>query len=36
MFGDENGEKTIGKKGLFKFNPYKKGTENLQKKYENT
>jgi hypothetical protein len=29
MFADENGEKTIGKKRLFKFNKDKKGTENL-------
>jgi hypothetical protein len=36
MFGDENGEKIMGKKGLFKFNQDKKGTENLQKKFENT
>lgn len=36
MFGFELGENTIGKKGLFKFNPDKKGNENLQKKFENT
>jgi hypothetical protein len=36
MFGDENGENYIGKKGLFKFNHDKKRTENLQKKFENT